>query len=232
MENPFLASFFCILTSPAIKIQDGRLRSYWKCNLKVNGHRHPCNITFPTKCGIGSPFLAQFVYFVESKYHNSKCPLFTNFIFSFLSHITHITCWISYGKLVFSNMCLFAGIISCILMSPNILIQDGGRWPYWKCASKENRPRSWCNTTFLIKCFKQSPFLKSFSILTSLNVEVQDGRHLRFSLFSDLSHTIHCSCWMLHQKLVSNNICWFYMVLLHIFPQLSPRKVEINNLFD
>ena len=40
---------FCILTSPTIKIQDGRLRPYWKCNFKENGHRNPCNITFPTK---------------------------------------------------------------------------------------------------------------------------------------------------------------------------------------
>ena len=29
-----------------IKIQDGRQRPYWKCNLKTNGHRNPCNTTF------------------------------------------------------------------------------------------------------------------------------------------------------------------------------------------
>ena len=52
----------CILTSPNIKIQDGCLRPYWKCNLKVNGHRNPCNITFPTKCGIESLFVASFLY--------------------------------------------------------------------------------------------------------------------------------------------------------------------------
>ena len=50
-----------------------------------------------------------------------------------------------------------------------------------------------------------------------------------FPLFSDLSHPIHCSCWMSHQKLVSSNTCWFYMVLLHIFPQGSPNKVDITN---
>ena len=109
---------FCILTSPTIKIQDGRLRPYWKPNFKVNGHRNLCNITFPTKCGIESPFLASFLYFDESKYQNSRWPPSTNSIFSVLSHITHITCWISHEKLVFSNMCLFPGIISCILTSP------------------------------------------------------------------------------------------------------------------
>ena len=151
--------------------------------------------------------------------------------FSVLSHITHITCWISHEELVFSNMCLFPGIISCILTSPNILIQDGHRWSYWKCTSKENTPRNWFNTTFPIKCFSQSSFLKSFCSLTSLNVKIQDGRHLPFPLFSDLSNPIHCSCWNLHQKLVSSNTCWFYMVLLHIFPQGSPRKVDITYSF-
>ena len=74
-------SRFGILTSPTIKIQDGGLRPYWKCNLKVNGHKKPCNITFPTKCGIESPFLASFLYFDESKYQNSRWPPSTNFIF-------------------------------------------------------------------------------------------------------------------------------------------------------
>ena len=113
--------YFSILTSPTIKIQDGRLRPYWKCNLKVNGLRNPCNIIFPTKCGIESTFLASFLYFDEYKYQNSRWSPFTNSIFfNVLSHITHITCWISYKKLAFSNMCLFPGIISCILMIPNI----------------------------------------------------------------------------------------------------------------
>ena len=110
---------FGILTSPTIKIQDDRLRPYWKCNLKVNGHRNPCNITFPTKCGIESPFLASFLYFDESKYQiedDRHLPI----PFFFLSHITHFTYWISHEKLVFSKMCLFPGIISCILTSPNI----------------------------------------------------------------------------------------------------------------
>ena len=73
---------FCILTSPTIKIQDGRMRPYWKCYLKVNGHRNPCNITFPTKCGIDSPFLASVLHFDESKYQNSRWPPSTNSIFS------------------------------------------------------------------------------------------------------------------------------------------------------
>ena len=34
-------------------------------------------------------------------------------------------------------MCLFPGIISCILTSPNIKIQDGHQRPYWKFNSKE-----------------------------------------------------------------------------------------------
>ena len=62
----------CILTSPTNKIHIGRLRPYWKCNLKVNGHRNPCNITFPTKCGIESPFLASFVHVDRSECQNSR----------------------------------------------------------------------------------------------------------------------------------------------------------------
>ena len=73
---------FSILTSPTIKIQDGRLRPYWKCNLKVNGHRNPCNITFPTKCGIESPFLASFLYFDESKFKMAAIYQF-HFFFCF-----------------------------------------------------------------------------------------------------------------------------------------------------
>ena len=72
---------FCILISPTIKIQDGRLRPYWKYNFKVNGHRNPCNITFPTKCGRESQFLSLFLYFDESKYQNSRWPPSTNSIF-------------------------------------------------------------------------------------------------------------------------------------------------------
>ena len=60
-------------------------------------------------------------------------------------------------------------------------------------------------------------FWHHLCILTGLNVKTQDGRHLSFPLFSDLSHSIHCYCWMWHQKLVSSNICWFYVLLLHIF---------------
>ena len=107
---------FCNLTSPTIKIQDGRLGPYWKCNLKVNGHRNPCNTTFPTKCDIESPFLASFLYFDEFKYQNSRWPPSTYSILSVLSHITHITCLISHKKLVFSSMCLLLGIISCIYL--------------------------------------------------------------------------------------------------------------------
>ena len=111
------------------------------------------------------------------------------------------------------------------------MVIDGHRWTYWKCTSKENGPRNWCNTTLPIKCFTQSPFLKSFCILTSLNVEIQEGRPLPIPLFSDLSHPIHCSCWISHHKLVSSNTCCFYMVLFHIFPQGSPIKVEITKFF-
>ena len=77
----FWHRFFFILTSPTIKIQYGLQRPYWKCNLKLNGHRNPCNITIPTKCGIESPFLASFLYFDESKYQNSRWPPSNNFIF-------------------------------------------------------------------------------------------------------------------------------------------------------
>ena len=82
--------------------------------------------------------------------------------FSVLSHITHITCWISLKKLVFSNMCLFPGIISCILTSPNIKIQDGHQRPYWKFNSKENSLGNRYNITFPINYCTQSPFLASF----------------------------------------------------------------------
>ena len=74
----------------------------------------------------------------------------------------HITCWISHEKLVFSNMCLFPGIISCILTSRSIKIQDGHQWPYWNCSSKENSTRNRYNITFLINHCTQSPFLASF----------------------------------------------------------------------
>ena len=130
--------------------------------LQVNGHRNPCKITFPTKCGIESPFLASFLYFDEFKYQNSRWPPSTNSIFSVWSHITHITCWISHKKLVFSNMCLFPGIISCILTNPNIKFQDGHQRLYWKFNSKENSPGNLYNTTFPINHCTQSPFLAPF----------------------------------------------------------------------
>ena len=37
-------------------------------------------------------------------------------------------------------------------------------------------------------------FWHHLCILTGLNVKTHDGRHLSFPLFSDLSHSIHCSC--------------------------------------
>ena len=76
--------------------------------------------------------------------------------------MTHITCWISHGKLVFSNMCLFSGIISCILMSPNIKIQDGHQRPNWKFNSKENSVGNWYDITFPINYCTRGPFLASF----------------------------------------------------------------------
>ena len=82
--------------------------------------------------------------------------------FSVLNHITQITCWISHEKLVFSNMCLFSGIISCILTSPNITIQDGHQWPYWKFNSKENIPGNRYIITFPFNYCTQSPFQASF----------------------------------------------------------------------
>ena len=151
--------------------------------------------------------------------------------FCVLSHVTHITCWISHEKLVFSNICLFPSIISCILTSPNIKIQDGHPWPYWKFNSKENSPENRYNITFPINHCTQ-PISGIICVFWQVWMsKLKDGRHLSFPLFSDLRHSIHCSCWMSHQNLVSSNICWFYVLLLHIFPQWSPRKVEINNFF-
>ena len=85
---------------------------------------------------------------------------------------------------------------------------------------------------FLFILAHRAHFWHHLCILTGLNVKTQDGRHLSFPLFSYLSHSIHCSCWMSHQKLISSNICWFYVLPLHIFPQWSPRKVEINNFLN
>ena len=72
---------FCILNSPTMKIPDGLLWPYWKFNLKVNGHRNPCNITFSTKCGTESPFMASFLYYDESEYQNLRWLPSTNSIF-------------------------------------------------------------------------------------------------------------------------------------------------------
>ena len=142
--------------------------------------------------------------------------------FHFLFVLSHILILLA----IFHTRNSFSAI--CVLISwYNFLYFDEPS--YWKCTLKENGSRNWCNTTLPIKCFTQSPFLKSFCILTSLNVEIQDYRPLPFPLFSDLSNPIHCFCWNLHHKLVSSNTCWFYMALLHTLPQGSPRKVESTN---
>ena len=214
---------FGILTSPTIKIQDGRLRPYWKCNLKVNGHKNPCNITFPTKCGIESPFLASFLYFDESKHQNSRWQPSTNFIFSALSHIT-ILLTEFHTRNSFSAICVYFQVSFFVFwraQTPKFkMVIDGHQWSYWKCTSKENGPRNWCNTTLPIKCFTQNPFLKSFCILTSLNVEIQDGRPLPFPLFSDLSHPNHCSCWISHHKL-KQYLLILYGALAHISTRIT-----------
>ena len=103
---------FCILTSPTIKIQDGRLRPYWKCNVQANGHRNPCIITSPTKYGIESPFLASFLYFDESTYINSRWPPSTNSIcFCFKPynayHLLNFTREIRFQQYVFTSWYYF-----------------------------------------------------------------------------------------------------------------------------
>ena len=221
---------FCILTSPTIEIQDGRLRPYWKCNLKVNGHRNLCNITFPTKCGIENPFLASFLYFDESKYQNSRWPPFTNSIFfCFGSYNPYY--WISHEKLVFSNMCLFPGIISCIWRAQTSKFKMATSSHIDNLTPTKVVMETGIISHFLLIFAHRAHFWHHLCILTGLNGKPQDGRHLSFPLFSDLSYSIHCYCWMSHKKLVSSIICWFYVLLLHIFQQWSPRKVEINNLF-
>ena len=95
---------------------------------------------------------------------------------SVLSHITHITCWISDDKLVFSNMYLFPGIITCILMSRNIKIQGGHQRPYWKFNSKENSPGNRYDITFHVYYCTQSPFLASFGYFD--RSECQNSRWL------------------------------------------------------
>ena len=131
--------------------------------------------------------------------------------FSVLSHITHITCWISHVKLVFSNVCLFPGTISCILTSPNNKMATSGQIE--KLTPKKIVLETGIISLFLSIIAPRAHFWHHLCILTGLYVKTQDGRHLSFPLFSDLSHSIHCSCWMSHQKLVSSNMCWFYVLL-------------------
>ena len=64
---------------------------------------------------------------------------------------------------MFSYMCLFLGIISCILTSPNIKIQDGHRRSYWKFNSKENSPGNRYDITFPTNYCTQRQFLASFA---------------------------------------------------------------------
>ena len=68
----------------------------------------------------------------------------------------------SYISMIDHYMCLFPGIISCILTRPNIKIQDGHQRLYWKFNSKENSPGNRYNITFHINYGTQNPFLASF----------------------------------------------------------------------
>ena len=225
MGNPFLASFLYFDQS---NHQNSRCRRrpYWKCNLKVNGHRNPCNITFPTKCGIESPFLASFLYFDESKYQNSRWPPSTKSIFFcfepynpyYLLKLTRKTRFQQYVFISWYHFLYFD--------EPK---HKNSRWP--PVAILKIFLETGKISLFLFIIAHRAHFWHHICILSDLNVKTQDGRHLSSPLFSDLSHSIHCSCWMSHQKLVSSNICWFYVLPLHIFPQWSPRKVEINNFF-
>ena len=147
----------------------------------------------------------------------------------------------------------------CILTSPTIKIKDSNSFSaicvyflvlflaFWRAQTSKFKmatnghienltPKKIVLETGIISLFlliiaHRANFWHHLCIFTGLNVKTKDGRHLSFPLFSDLSHSIHCSCWMSHQKLVSSNICWFYVLLLHIFPQWSPRNVEMNNFF-
>ena len=151
--------------------------------------------------------------------------------FSVLSHITHITCW-------FHTRNSFSAIYVYFLVS--FLVFWRAQTSKFKMATsgqienltpKKIVPETGIISLFLLIIALRAHFWHHFCILTGLNVKTQDGRHLLIPLFSYLSHSIHCSCWMSHQKLVSSNICWFYVLLLHILPQWSPRKVEISNCF-
>ena len=189
----------CILTSPTNKIQVGRMRPYWKCNLKVNGHRNPCNITFPTKCGIVSPFLVSFLYFDESEYQNSRWPPSTNTIFS---------CFEPYNPYYLLNFTRETRFQLHVFISwYHLFYFDTGIISF-----------------FLSIIAHRAHFGHHLCILTGLNVKTQDGRPLPFPLFSELSHPIHCSCWMLHQKLVSSNLCGNMCKSTMKNQQWSPRK--------
>ena len=190
---------FCILTSPTIQIQNGRLRPYWKCN--------PCNITFPTKCGIESPFLASLLYFDESTYQNSRWPPCINFIFFFYFqpynpyYLLNFTRETRFQEFVFISWYHFL-----YFDEPKHL---NSRWP----------PVVILKMYFKRKCSYVVPFYlshvsQSFCILTSLNVEIQDCRPLPFPLFSDLSHPIHCSCWNSFQAILVDSI-WCFCTYFH-----------------
>ena len=106
------------------KIEDGRRRPFWKCKSKTNGHRNPCNATFPTKRGMESSFLASFLYFDKSK---SKFKIAANCQIQFLLLLMlfYSLCDIamraishsllnSHEKVISSNICLFCVVILLI----------------------------------------------------------------------------------------------------------------------
>ena len=148
--------------------------------------------------------------------------------FPVLSHITHITCWISHEKLIVSKiyflvsfLVFWRALINKFKMATSGQIEN--------LTPKKIFLETGIISLFLLIIAHRVPFWHHLCILTGLNAKTQDGHHLSFPLSSDLSHSIHCSCWMSHQKLVSGNICWFYVLLLHIFPQWSPRSPSRDN---
>ena len=143
------------------------------------------------------------------------------FHFSVLSHITHITCWISHEKLVFSNKFYFLVSFLVFWRAQRSKFKMATNGHIENLTPKKIVLETGMISLFLSIIAHRAHFWHHLCILTGLKIKTKDGRHLSFPLFSDLSH----------QKLVSNNICWFYVLLLHIFPQWSPRKIEINNFF-
>ena len=147
---------------------------------------------------------------------------------SVLSHITHITCWISHGKLVFSYMCLFPGII---LKTPNFKIQDGHQRSYWKFRSNENSPRNRYNITFHINYCTQSPFLASFVHFDRSEFQNSSWSSSAISIVFRIKPSDPLFLLNVTSETRFKQSLWKYVKKHYIESTMFTRKVEINIFF-